>query len=182
MNNKVFTFLAVASLLSLFLVVRMGKTESKVSTTLPCAKIGKCLRISGLVKVDRDTSPNSFKMTGASERIFAVFIFKPSCYYCDPNLFLWKKIKRSFKDRINVCGIILSDPSDAANFSKLKDLNFSLYMTPEIEKFKTDFNVKFDLSQTVLLDKSRVVYSKSGRLKADDFFAIKKIITERESK
>jgi len=178
MKNRTFLVSVVVLLAALVFLLIGRPAPNGIDKALPHVATGQAMSIDGLVRVDEESSVTSLERveTGLS----AVFIMKPSCFYCEENLLFWAKLKRIYKNQLDAYGVILSEVSteDATEFLRSKGLNFPLYSPKDLERFKFQFNVKFNLPQTVILDKGVVIYSKAGVLEAKDFFKIKKITEE----
>lgn len=178
MKNGIFAIFALI-LLTILIFLLTENPSHRLDKGLPKVVIGTSIDLDGLVRIDDE--PRLIAIDKVVSNLSAVFILKPSCFHCDENLFFWTYIKRIYKNQLNTYGVILSDVSteDATKFLNSKKLNFPLYCPQDRHRFMFEFNVKFNLSQTVILDKGIVVYSKAGVLEAKDFFKIKKITKEK---
>jgi peroxiredoxin len=164
--------LLTALLFLFYSLITYSYFNKKTLPGLPCVKINQPINYFDL------KNPQGFTIDKSAlfkKEFAAIFIFKKSCSSCDPNLGFWKKIYKTFRNHnINYYGVILSDLKIAIDVFAQKNLNFKLYSPIDLSRFEEEFNVEFNLSQTILLRRNKVIYSKAGDIGANDYFQIKK--------
>jgi len=160
--------------LCLLLYLNMQSKE-KLVDKLANLQVGESIDEMALISEDGTTvnrlNVRTYEMT-------AVFIFSRPCSPCNKNIPFWRRI--SSLKKAEIFGIIVEDVTKMANFAESMNLNFKLYCPEEINKFKENFRLKFDLAQTLLLMHGKIIYVKVGDLTPQDYFEIAKKLKKGE--
>ncbi len=97
-----------------------------------------------------------------------IFIFSRPCTPCNQNIIFWNKIAQIIGKKKKIYGIILSDLTEAYNFSQKANLEFTVYVPDDLEKFKKSWKIKTDHSKTILMRRDRPASTFIGNLEAED--------------
>jgi len=182
----------------------MNKTRFLTLTTLIFFLISAFLGLSlwKCMKTNRDLAEKSpfitsnekienFTLTGVDESNVTledlkmqsrslVFIFARPCTPCNQNIIFWNKIAQILKGSVKIYGIILSDLTEAYNFSKKTNLEFTIYVPDDLAPFKKSWKIRSDQAETILMRYDRPATTIIGPLDAGDTAAIIKKAREIE--
>lgn len=106
----------------------------------------------------------------------AIFVFSPSCLFCDRNAIYWKKLKDKYPNHFIAIGIVLSDTNTFERFCDKCIFPFKVYRAISIQKFKSIVKIDENFSKTLIIKGDKVVFEKNGNLTFDEFLEIKSII------
>ncbi len=97
-----------------------------------------------------------------------IFIFSRPCSPCNKNIPYWNKIGKIIEGRATIYGIVLSDLTEAYNFSERTQLAFPIYIPNDLNQFIKEMKIKFNLPQTILYHRNKVYFTQLGLLNGDD--------------
>ncbi len=112
----------------------------------------------------------------AGDKILGLFIFPEKCPVCDPNLFFYKKMVRSYGKEFSPMGIIIGDSQTLHHFETIRKCNFKVYRPADIKQFKNLFLTRLGVGQITLLRGDKMLYSISGNIGSKEYLSMKKLI------
>jgi len=176
-KNKTFglilVFLAIIIFLS-FSLFRCIKANIVLKEALPYLLPGEKVNSLDLIDV---AEPAVIKKDLTASRLSLIFIIpRSSCITCDKNMVYWKKYAALFTDTISIYGIVLTNISEAANFSLDAKLNFPLFTPENLSAFTMKFRIKFNYPQTIIFKGNEIRYLQFGDLDGEMAKNIIKII------
>ena len=145
------------------------KSKEKIVDKLANLQVGESIDEMILI-TENGTKVNKYKMN--TYEMAVIFIFSWPCSPCNKNIPFWQRIG-SLK-KADIFGIVIEDAKKMTSFAESMNLNFHLFCPLDINKFKQDFRLKFDLAQTLLLKKGKIIYVNVGELTPQDYFEITK--------
>jgi thiol-disulfide isomerase/thioredoxin len=160
-----------------FVLFKYNQRLQQITNSIPYIVPGDSIKEMELTGMDTS------KITAADlskEQPALIFIFSRPCSPCNKNIPYWNKIGKILEGRAAIYGIVLSDLTEAYNFSEKAKLTFPLYIPNNLNQFIKEMKIKFNLPQTILYHKDKVYLTQLGLLNGDDtadiINAVKKLI------
>ncbi len=97
-----------------------------------------------------------------------VFVFSRPCTPCNKNVVFWNKLAQVLGKQVKIYGIVLSDLTEAYNFSNKAKLFFDVYVPDEVEAFVEAWKIRSNQPLTVLLRDGKPAFVVMGLLEAED--------------
>ncbi len=171
----ILVFLAIIIFLS-FSLFKCLKENTALKEALPYLLPGEKINSLDLINV---AEPAVTKKDLAASRLSLIFIIpRSSCITCDKNMVYWKKYAALFADTISIYGIVLTNISEAANFSLDAKLNFPLFTPENLSAFTKKFRLKYNYPQTIICKGNEIKYLQFGDLDGEMAKKIIKLIKQ----
>ncbi len=178
MKNKKWFGLKV-TVLAVFLVLGYALLKSHqlnrhLREALPYFIVGEEIHYFDVIGMD-EKSIDGTALQG--DRPSLIFIFSRPCSPCNKNIVFWQKMAEVLKGKVSVYGIILSDVTEAYNFSQRAGLNFNIYVPQDLDTFIEKMRIKMNVSQTIVYDDT-VRLVQLGNMEGEEVVSIIKLIKE----
>lgn len=149
-----------------YIIIQQASTIKKIEEKIPILLKGETIDYFDMIDINNESIDASVLKNSSFNLIF---IFDQPCSRCSRNILYWKKIKKLVKDKIACYGIVLSEYENMINFANEGGLNFNLYFPIDEDKFKNKLKIRLKLSQTIILNKNRVMNIHIGNLTPNEF-------------
>jgi len=114
--------------------------------------------------------------------VWALFIFKPECPFCDRNIPIWKKLEKKYGKLFDAIGIFLDSGEKLERFQDQNECPFQVVRPQLPDRFKNDFKVTENFSKTIIISGHKIVFEKTGDLTFQDYLNIKTILKQGGSR
>lgn len=141
---------------------------------MPYLSAGETIPDLDLISVDEQV--REFEELPSDKPVLFYIFPHISCLSCDKNIIFLKKFSNILGDSISINGIVLSNLTQAYNFSREANFKFPIYIPKDSKQFLKTFRIKINLSQTLVCQGNEVRYVWLGDLKSQDAAAIIKLV------